>query len=298
MATRVGLGLIGFPFSSADGFWRWIDLCEEGGVDSFWQSDRLVGDAPFLECMSVMAALAGRTRRLKFGMNVLSLGWREPLVVAKACATIDFLSGGRLLPAFGIGSLKSAEWEVLGLKREGQGAAMDEALQLIARLWRGETVDFDGAHVQARGARISPLPVQAELPMWIGGTSPAAIRRTARFGTGWLGGIETPEETAPVVAAIKEAAEAAGRTIDPGHFGGGFFYRFGAPETISESLSPIPMQAVRRSAVIGEAEAIIERIRDYEAAGVTKLVLRPLARGDDDLLAQTRRLIEEVLPRF
>jgi probable F420-dependent oxidoreductase len=298
MATRVGLGLIGFPFSSAEGFWRWIDLCEEGGVDSFWQSDRLVGDAPFLECMSVMAALAGRTRRLKFGMNVLSLGWREPLVVAKACATIDFLSGGRLLPAFGVGSLKSAEWEVLGRKREGQGAAMDEALQVIARLWRGETVDFAGAHVQVRGARISPLPVQSELPMWIGGVSPAAIRRTARYGTGWLGGIEPPEETAPVVAAIKAAAEAEGRTIDPGHFGGGFFYRFGAPETISEGLSPIPMQAVRRSAVIGDAVAIVERVRAYEAAGVTKLVLRPLARGDDEMLAQTRRLIDEVLPRF
>ena len=125
MATRIGFGLIGWPFASAEGYWGWIDLCEAGGVDSIWHSDRLVGETPALECLSAMAALAGRTRRLKFGMSVLSLSWREPLVVAKACATIDYLSGGRLLPAFGLGSLKLDEWAALGIKPEGQGAAMD-----------------------------------------------------------------------------------------------------------------------------------------------------------------------------
>jgi probable F420-dependent oxidoreductase len=297
MATRVGLGLIDFPFASADGYWRWVDLCEAGGADSIWQSDRLVGEAPLLECMSVMAALAGRTRRLKFGMSVLSLGWRRPLVVAKACATIDFLSGGRLLPAFGLGALAVREWAALGIEPEGRGAAMDEALELMVRLWRGETVDLDGAHVKARGARISPLPVQAELPLWIGGSSPAAIRRTARFGTGWLGGIETPEEAAPVVAAIKVAAREAGRTIDPDHFGAGVFYRFAAPGEAGAAAALAPLPGVERNAVVGDAEAILERIRAYEAAGATKLVLRPLARGDEEVLVQTRRLIEEVLPR-
>src|SRR5262245_45247957 len=213
MATRIGLGLIDWPFETADGWWRWIDLCEAAGADSVWQSDRLVGERPALECMSVMAALAGRTRRLKFGMNVLSLSFREPVVVAKACATIDYLSGGRLLPAFGLGSLQLGEWEALGLDPKGRGVAMDEALEVISRLWRGESVDFEGEYVRTRGARISPLPVQAELPLWIGGSSAVAVRRTARYGTGWLAGIEGPEEAAKVVAAIKTALTETGRRI-------------------------------------------------------------------------------------
>src|SRR5438477_427200 len=100
--VAVGVGLMEFPFSGAAAFWRWVDLCEAGGVDSIWQTDRLVSPTPFLECMSVMAALAGRTRRIKFGVNVLSLAMRDAVLVARQCATIDFLSNGRLLPAFGI----------------------------------------------------------------------------------------------------------------------------------------------------------------------------------------------------
>jgi probable F420-dependent oxidoreductase len=292
MATRIGLGLIDWPFATADGYWRWVDLCEEAGADSLWQSDRLSGTNS-LECLSVMAALAGRTRRLKFGMSVLSLAFREPLVVAKACATIDFLSNGRLLPAFGLGALTSPDWAATGREPQGQGAALDEALEFIGRLWRGETVDFEGAHVKAKGARVWPLPVQAELPLWLGGSSPAAIRRTARYGTGWLAGIEGPEEAAVTVAAIKAALAETGRTIDPDHFGGGFFFRFGDPLEASEPLSPI----LAAGTVVGDAEAILERIRAFEAGGMTKLILRPKAQGDEDVLAQTRRLIDEVLPR-
>jgi probable F420-dependent oxidoreductase len=297
VATRLGLGLIDWPFASADGYWRWIDLCEESGVDSIWLADRLSGADPTLECMSAMAALAGRTRRLKFGMSVLSLGLREPLVVAKACATIDYLSGGRLLPAFGLGALISPDWAASGRNPEGQGQAFDEALELITRLWRGETVDFDGAHVKAKGARISPLPAQAELPLWIGGSSPAAIRRTARFGTGWLGGVEGPEAAGRTVAAILEATQALGRTIDADHFGSGVFYRLTKPGDGAEiPTSPILARAPD-ACVTGDADAILERIRAFEAGGVTKLVMRPLARGDTDVTEQTQRLIDEVLPR-
>src|SRR5262245_22631275 len=104
MTIGVGIGLMEFPFSGAREYWRWVDLCEGGGIDSIWQTDRLLSREPMLECMTVMAALAGRTRRLKFGMNVVSLALRDPVLLAKQCATIDVLSEGRLLPAFGIGS--------------------------------------------------------------------------------------------------------------------------------------------------------------------------------------------------
>ena len=211
MGVGVGLGLAEFPFSKADAFWRWVQLCEEGGVDSLWQTDRLVSAVPFLECLSAMAAIAGATRRIKFGMNVASLGLRDPLVTAKQCATIDYLGNGRLLPAFGVGSAVAPDWPAIGRDFKGSGSVTDEALILIARLWREDKVTFEGRHFRYKDAVIAPKPVQKDLPMWIGGSSKPAIRRTALYGTGWQAGSESPAEVAPVIAAIKAETRAAGR---------------------------------------------------------------------------------------
>src|SRR4051794_6450651 len=154
--VAIGLGLMEFPFSGVGGFWRWVDMCEAGGVDSLWQTDRVVSREPILECMSVMAALAGRTRRLKFGVNVVSVALRDPVLIAKQCATIDVLSEGRLLPAFGIGSPAAPEWQAMGLDTATRGRVTDEALEIITRLWREGSVDFAGRHFTLKGAGISP----------------------------------------------------------------------------------------------------------------------------------------------
>jgi alkanesulfonate monooxygenase SsuD/methylene tetrahydromethanopterin reductase-like flavin-dependent oxidoreductase (luciferase family) len=239
---------------------------------------------------------------LKFGMNVLALGFREPLLVAKECATIDYLSGGRLLPAFGVGSLTSPDWAAMGRQPQGQGARIDEALDIIARLWRGESVSAEGPHFELKDARLLPLPVQRPLPLWIGGSGPAAIRRTARIGTGWLAGLEGPAQVARTVAAIRGAALEAGRAIDPEHFGAGFSYRFGAEDDpIAERRrgayrKAFPTRNPDDVIVVGGPADIVRRMLDYEAAGVTKFVLRPIGEGDMDFCDQTRRLIEEVIP--
>src|SRR5260221_9512647 len=115
--------------------------------------------------MATMAALAGRTRRLRFGMNVVSLALRDPVLLAKQCATIDVLSEGRLLPAFGIGAPNGPEWQAMGLDARTRGARMDEALEIVRRLWREDSVDFDGVHFRLRDASIAPKPVQKELPL-------------------------------------------------------------------------------------------------------------------------------------
>jgi probable F420-dependent oxidoreductase len=303
MAKRVsvGMGIMEFPFSGAQAYWRWVDMLEAGGVDSLWQTDRLVSPTPFLECMSVMAALAGRTRRLKFGVNVLSLAMRDAVLVARQCATIDFLSDGRLLPAFGIGSPLGPEWTTLNLDTKTRGRKTDEGLEVIRRLWSEDKVDFEGVHYHLSGAQCLPKPVQPDLPMWIGGSSEAAIKRTAKFGTGWQAGPETPEQSKHVVAAIQKAAAAEGRSIDDDHFGAGIPFRFGSPD--EPGLQPL-FDAYRKRTgrdpadyfAIGDATAIVDKIGEFVAAGVSKFILRPAAKGDDDIMAQTRRLIDEVLP--
>ncbi len=151
------------------------------------------------------------------------------------------------------------------------------------------------------GASISPKPVQPDLPMWIGGSTPAAVRRTARFGTGWQAGGETPEDIGAVVAAIREAAIAEGRPIDDDHYGAGIAFRFGRPddpalERLFEAYRKRTGRDPQKHFAIGDAEAIVARIAAYVEAGISKFILRPAARGDAELLAQTRRLVEEVLP--
>ncbi len=301
MAVGVGLGLADFPFSSADAYWEWVDLAEAGGVDSLWQTDRLVSPVPHLECMSAMAALAGRTRRMKFGMNVASLGLRDPLLTAKQCATIDFLSNGRLLPAFGVGSAVAPDWEATGRSSKGSGKIADEAMELVTRLWKEDSVTFEGDHFHYQAARIEPKPAQKNIPFWIGGSSKPAIRRTAKFGTGWQAGQETADELPPVLDAIKTALVDAGRSIDPDHYGAGFHFRFGnwqdadLPKRTAAFEKRTGRDAKKHFAV-GDAEDILKRIEGYASVGISKFILRPIGLTDSDLLAQTERLVAEVIP--
>ena len=301
MSIAVGLGLAEFPFSGAAAYWRWVALCEDGGVDSLWQTDRMVSRHPILECMTAMAALAGATRRLKFGMNVASVGLRDPLLLAKQCATVDVLSGGRLLPAFGIGTARAPDWKATGRPTGRRGKRTDEGLEIVSRLWSEESVDFEGEFYRYEAASISPRPVQKKIPLWLGGSSAAAIRRTARFGTGWQGAFETPDETAAAIAAIRAAADEAGRRIPDDHYGAAFAFRYGAwddapvarsARAYRERLGRDPARAI----VCGGTADIVRRIEAYVAAGASKFILRPIGDGDDDVMAQTRRLIDEALP--
>ena len=301
MTISAGLGLAGFPFDSVQDFWTWVDLCDAGGVDSIWQSDRIISGDPNLECMSLMAALAGRTRKLKFGMNVASLGLRDPVLTAKACATIDFLSNGRLLPAFGVGSAVSRDYVATGIPTKGRGQRTDEGLQILTRLWREDSVTFSGRHYRLEDACISPKPVQDPLPLWVGGSAAEAIERTARWGTGWQAGIENPEQVAPVIEGIKAALVRHGRTIDEDHYGAGFGFRFGRPDepVVARQVAGLAKRLGREPTgyfAIGGVDEIMGLLNAFRAAGVHKFVLRPVAQGTEDVLAQTQRFIDEVLP--
>jgi len=181
-----------------------------------------------------------------------------------------------------------------------RGRKTDEGLEIVRRLWREDSVDFIGEHYRLTGATLSPKPVQVDLPMWIGGGSEAAIRRTARVGTGWQGGPETPPEAARIVAAIKSAAE-AGRSIDEDHYGASFPFYFGqsaqpALQRAMEAYTKRTGNDANGYFALGDAGAIVGRIAEYIEAGVSKFILRPVGASGEEVLAQTRRLIEEVLP--
>ena len=303
MTIGIGLGLATYTFSTAEGYWRWVKRCDRAGVDSLWQTDRLISNEPFLECMSVMAGLTGATKTIKFGMNVASLGLRDPLQTAKQCATIDYLSGGRLLPAFGLGSNRSRDFIASGTSTKARGQKMNEALEIMNRLWTEENVTFNGKHFQYNKASIMPRPVQVPLPLWVGGSSDAAIERTAKYGTGWQASFDTPEEAGVIVDKILAAAIKQGRSIDTDHFGTGFGVRFGSwdEEPVKKMAADFEKRTGReatRGLVVGGADEILERIQAYADYGVSKFILRPVGAGDAEMEDQTEQIIEEVLSKI
>lgn len=303
MSIRAGIGIANFTFDDGAGFWEWVNLCDDGAVDSIWQSDRIIGTDANLECMSVMAALAGGTKKIKFGMNVASLGLRDPVLMAKACATIDVLSNGRLLPAFGVGSALSRDYSATGTPTKGRGERSAEGLEIMSRLWTEDEVTFSGKHFQLDRASIAPKPVQNPMPLWLGGSAPQAVERTARWGTGWQAGVENASDIAPVIEAIKARASALGRPMDPDHFGAGFGFRFGsAEEPIVERYTSLLSKRLGRDAsgftAVGGTDEMVALAREFIAAGARKFILRPIASGTADMIEQTRRMSEELLPEI
>jgi probable F420-dependent oxidoreductase len=300
MKVRIGVGTAGFGFDQARDFFAFAEHCEAAGIDSLWQSDRLIGAEPQLEAMAAMAALAGATSRIKFGMNAVVVSHRDPLVLAKECATIDFLSGGRLLPVFGVGFEGDPTWAATGRDPADRGRRADEALEIMSRLWAGEKVTFAGRHYRFDGAQISPLPVQQPLPLWIGGHSPAAIRRTARIGTGWLGGLMPPDQIGPVIRAIRAELAVTGRAIDDDHYGATVPFRFGDADDpiVSRFAGAVRSRGVEGEPplFVGRPDELIARLRTAVAAGASKFVLIPLARGTRETFAQVDCLAAEVIP--
>ena len=303
MAIGIGMGTSVFPFDNARDYFKWVDKCEAGKVDSIWQTDRLVSKESMLECLSAMAILAGYTESIRFGMNVASIAIRDPLVTAKQCATIDYISGGRLLPAFGLGSKISRDYTATNISTKGRGKKADEALEIVSRLWAEDSVTFQGEHFSYKDAVITPKPANATIPLWIGGSSQIAVKRTARIGTGWLGGIDSPETAGAVVSGVKEALRNTEREIDDDHYGATLLFRFGNQEdrsvlSTTKGITARMGKNARRYYVVGNTSEIVERIKEFIDVGCQKFVLLPMASGTKEVMEQTRLCIDEIIPEF
>jgi probable F420-dependent oxidoreductase len=301
MKIRIGVGFSGWPFERTQDFWDFVDLVEESGLDSIWLNDRIRNPAPALEPITALAMIAGRTKRIKFGMSVAVLPARDPVVLAKELATIDFLSDGRMLPAFGLGVDNEAEWLAVGKTAKHRGAMTDEAVALMRRLWREEAVTHTGQFYTTHELTIQPKPVQDPLPVWFGGRSPAAYKRVARLGDGFLGSFQSPAASGEAVCAIRQAAAAYQRSVPEDHYGTIVPFHFGDADIRKEiealerrTNPPVPFDAY---AAWRTPDAVLRRIDEYVAVGVTKFVLRPMLSGAA-LYDQFVQLADVVVPHY
>jgi probable F420-dependent oxidoreductase len=304
MTIRVGMGNgLGASLSAGD-YWRWVDYCEESGVDSIWHSDQLLGAN--VEPMTMLAALAARTKRMKFGTNALVLPFRDPVVIAKEFATIEWLSAGRLFPVVGVGFGNDSYWAATGTSPKTRGKISNEMITLIRALLDQEEVEFTGEHFTYRGPGVFPRP-NRQIPLWIGGNSKAAVERTATMGDGWLGSLVEAEKAGAARRGIEEALKQSGRSIDSDHYGMSLLMRVGAPddpgvertkENLRQRLSPTgdPAQ-IDNIFAVGTPAEITAMLQRHVEQGMSKFVVLPLANDIGDLMAQTNLLVEEVLPQ-
>ena len=169
---------------------------------------------PILEALMTLGYIAAVTERVGLGTEVLVLPQRQPTLVAKQVATLDTLSGGRVRFGAGVGWQES-EYEALGADYGRRGAMMDEAIALLRASWTDASIDYEGEHYASRAMAMEPKPPQGGgIPLWIGGGSPAALRRAGRLGDGWMASGMLGDEAAEAMAAVKRHAEEAGRDPD------------------------------------------------------------------------------------
>ena len=167
MKVRVGFGLGVAANVDAAGFVTLVDDLERLGFDSLWLSERATGPAP--DPLVALAVAAGRTRKLKLGTSVQVLPGRNPVLLAKEWASLDRLSAGRTLPAFGLGVVSAAEQQAFGVTRQERAPWFDEALPLIRRFWTEDHVDHEGARFTYHDLTVLPKPVQQPPDVWRGG---------------------------------------------------------------------------------------------------------------------------------
>lgn len=169
-------------------------------------------DGHWLEPLTLLSVLAGRTERIRLGTNILIAALRRPVVLAKAAATLDVLSGGRLDLGVGVGWQRE-EYDAAGLSFEDRGATLDETLRICQELWRNPSARYQAGDREVDRIHMMPKPLQpGGVPIWVSGTVNArAARRLAEFGSGWIPWGNAAEDLAQGIPAMRVAVAAAGR---------------------------------------------------------------------------------------
>jgi probable F420-dependent oxidoreductase len=255
-----------------------------------------------MEQLTVLAFLAGQTQTIRLATSVIIVPHRNPLVAAKALATLDVLSKGRLIIGVGAGWMRE-EFEALGLPPfEERGAVTDEYIRAFKALWTSDNPSFEGKYCRFSNVSFLPKPVQKpHPPIWVGGESPRALRRTAELGNGWypIGSnpqfpLETPEQLEAGLQRLAAQAKKAGR--EPS--GIEIIYRTHDYQLNEDGRSPASSTGPRRP-FVGTAAEVAADIRRYEAMGVGYLVLDfvRLSRNLDEVLQHMEALATRVWPQ-
>jgi probable F420-dependent oxidoreductase len=281
-----------------------VELVDHCGFDSLWVGDHISFAVAILDPLLQLAQAAVVSRRLTLGTAVYLLPLRSPAPVAKQVATLDHLTEGRLIFGVGGGGEFPKEFELCGVPLKQRGARLSEAIPILRDLWSGAPVSHPGGHYPAfDGVAMQPPPRQpGGPPIWFGGRSELALRRTGRLGDGWLAYVVTAEMYAAALEKI--AAATTGRDLT--RFGTGhlLFTRLGhtyeealeaATVTLSRRYAMDFRRAAERYAALGPPERVAQSIRAFHAAGM-RHVLIDIVGPYEERHDQLRWFAQEVMP--
>jgi len=277
------------------------------GFDSVWTGDHVSFHGPIHESLTLLATYVPITTRIKLGTAVYLLALRAPAIAAKATATLDALSGGRLIFGVGVGGENPKEFELCGVPHRERGARVTEGIDVVRTLWRDAPASFKGRFTTFEGVSIDPKPVQRPgPPIWIGGRSDAALTRAGRQGDGWMSYVVQPERYAQSVDKIRAAGAAAGRPLDGFAFAHLAFITVGRDwesakavwvahlsRRYAQDFEPL----ARKYGIIGTPEQCAEQLAHFGAAGCNYVVVNVIGDAKDER-DQLERIAADVLPRL
>ena len=277
------------------------------GFDSVWCGDHVSFNLPIYESLTLLASYSAITQRIRLGSAVYLLALRPPAVAAKVSATLDVLSGGRLIFGVGVGGENPKEFEACGVPHHERGARVSEAIDVVRALWRDTPASFKGRFTQFEGVSIDPKPVQQPgPPIWVGGRSDAALARAGRQGDGWVSYVVTPERYKQSLEKIHAAAAAHGRALDGFATAHQTFITVGRDyeqaraawvarlsTRYAQDFGPL----AERYGVIGTPAQCVERIEAFRAAGCSYFLMNPICEPPEER-EQLETIAAEILPHF
>jgi probable F420-dependent oxidoreductase len=277
------------------------------GYESLWCGDHVSFHNPIYESTTLLSAYAAVTSRARLGTAVYLLALRPAAIAAKVTATLDALSGGRLIFGVGVGGENPKEFELCGVPHRERGARVSEGIDAVRALWRDTPATFRGRFTSFENVSIDPKPVQRPgPPIWIGGRSDAALARAGRQGDGWVSYVVQPERYAQSLDKIHRAAQAAGRKLD------GFVAAHLAFVTVGRDYERAKAAWVKaltkryaqdfeplaaKYGIIGTPEQCAEQLERFRAAGCAYVIVSPIGEPEDER-EQLERVAADVVPRF
>ena len=288
--------------------WRFIDQAGFDWLsvwDHFYEAPPIDGNSPCFETVSALTLLAADTTKVRVGCLVFCISYRHPAVLAKALATIDHVSNGRLEAGLGSG-WHEQEYREYGIPFPAIAVRQDqleEAAQIIRSMLTQETTTFAGKYFQVRNARCNPKPIQKRLPLWIGGAGEKrTLRSAARYADGWNIAYVTPQVFAHKNQVLSDWCEKEGR--DPATLTRtvnlGFYLKTDATAADAERRHRLAgwgsmAEMFEGGMLFGTPKQAVERVGQYFEAGASRVTIALRAPFDWDAL---RGYVEEVLPAF
>ena len=305
---KIGISIPRLP--DAEGIRRFVQRAEELDFESVLAGDHIVlptegtnqypytadgsfsrpPEEPFLETMTMLGFMVACTSSIRLGSTVIILPYRNPVVQAKMFASLDVLSGGRMICGVGVGWLEK-EFETLGVPYADRGPMSDEFLEIFRLLWTEKDPEFHGRYYDIEGIQFEPKPLQQpHIPIWVGGHTRRALRRTARYGDCWHTTRQTPDFVAQNLPYLQEQIERAGR--DPGSVSISLkrslhFTDTGAAEGVGVRTG---------GAIIGTAQEIIDDVYYCRELGIDQLTYDFRVDGLGPSIEVMERLADRVLP--